>query len=255
MDFSVGKRMALATACVLGSAVALADDAVRQVQAHFDALSQSSGGAIAVEAIRPAAAENIYQVELSDGEVLHAAPSGNGEYLLVGSLMQLKAGQLVNITEQEREAALLAARAGLMDEVAKADVIEFAPEGAVKGTLNVFTDISCGFCRKLHQEVPALNAKGIAVRYLAFPRGGQRSPTYAAMQSIWCSDDRQQQMSAAKGGQQVTPQVCNSSAVIDQYQLGVRLGVNGTPAIFLDDGRLIPGYRDADTLAQMLGVD
>lgn len=254
MRFGSAVSMALAAACALGSAQVFAQDGQAQVRAHMEALSKSSGGTFRVEGVTPSAAENIYQVELTGGELVHATAAGDGEYLLVGSLMRLKDGELVNVTEQEREQALQKARAGLLDQVAQADAIVFAPKGELKGTINVFTDVSCGFCQKLHLEVPELNAKGIAVRYLAFPRGGQRSSTYAAMQSIWCSQDRQAVMTSAKRGQVVEPQLCSSDAVDQQYLLGMQMGVTGTPAIFLEDGRLIPGYRDAKTLTKILGV-
>lgn len=255
MQFGLMVRTALVAVLGFCSTQALAEAGEAEVNAHFEQLSASSGGAFSVEAITATSVDNIFQVQLSGGDLVHASPSADGEYLLVGSLMQLKDGQLVNVTELEREQAMVAARAGLLGQLKAADAIVFAPEGEVKGTINVFTDISCGFCRKLHQEVPELNAMGIEVRYLAFPRGGQRSSTYGAMQAIWCSDDRQQAMTRAKQGEGIPSGSCSSKSVDEQYRLGGLMGVSGTPAIFLEDGRLIPGYRDAQTLAKILGVE
>ena len=38
------------------------------------------------------------------------------------------------------------------------------------------------------------------------------------------------------------------------YNLGVELGVNGTPAIILPNGLMIPGYRPYQELLQALGL-
>ena len=40
--------------------------------------------------------------------------------------------------------------------------------------------------------------------------------------------------------------------VMEQYQLGVAMGVNGTPAIVLEDGTMIPGYQPPAALLQLL---
>ena len=50
-------------------------------------------------------------------------------------------------------------------------MIVFSPAEPAKGYINVFTDITCGYCRKLHLEMDDLNRRGVEVRYLAFPRG------------------------------------------------------------------------------------
>jgi thiol:disulfide interchange protein DsbC len=42
--------------------------------------------------------------------------------------------------------------------------------------------------------------------------------------------------------------------VLEQYELGGRIGVTGTPAIVLEDGNMIRGYVPADTLAKGLGL-
>ncbi len=44
-----------------------------------------------------------------------------------------------------------------------------------KHVITVFTDITCGYCHKLHQQMKEYNDLGITVRYLAFPRQGLAS--------------------------------------------------------------------------------
>jgi thiol:disulfide interchange protein DsbC len=127
------------------------------------------------------------------------------------------------------------------------------PAERVKATLNVFTDIDCGYCRKLHQEVPELNRLGIAVRYLAYPRAGVESVSYDKYVSAWCADNQQEAFTMAKLGEPITDKTCNNPVAV-QHKIGAEMGVTGTPALLYNDGRLEMGYRNAATLARMLGV-
>ncbi len=53
----------------------------------------------------------------------------------------------------------------------------FGPKNAAH-TVTVFTDIDCGYCRKLHGEIAKYNDNGIRVRYLFFPRSGEGGESY-----------------------------------------------------------------------------
>lgn len=132
------------------------------------------------------------------------------------------------------------------------DMIEFKAENE-RYAISVFTDITCGYCRKLHNEIEQYNKRGITVRYLAFPRGGVSSPSYDDMVSVWCSDDQQQAMTDAKAGESIESKNCKTS-VADQYMFGQQVGVTGTPAIILEDGSMIPGYQPASELEKVLAM-
>ena len=114
-----------------------------------------------------------------------------------------------------------------------------APE-LTKATITVFTDIDCGYCRKLHQDVPELNRLGVAVRYLAFPRAGIGSDSYDKAVSVWCADDQQKALTKAKAGKDIEMKTC-VNPVAEQYGLVDAFGVTGTPAIFYEDGTLQAG--------------
>ena len=127
-----------------------------------------------------------------------------------------------------------------------ADRIVFAPPNP-KYTVTVFTDVTCPYCRVLHEQIKALNKEGIAVEYLAWPRAGvtgdngQPTSTYREMVSIWCAADRKDAFTEAKQGREPKTADCRNP-VKDQFDLGLRLGVTGTPAIYAEDGTLIGGY-------------
>jgi thiol:disulfide interchange protein DsbC len=134
-------------------------------------------------------------------------------------------------------------------------MIVFSPKGQVKASVTVFTDVDCGYCQKLHEEVPALNAKGIEVRYLAYPRAGIGSPSYNKIVSAWCANDQQDALTKLKRRQPIPTNICAGNPVAAQFALGGKMGVRGTPALVLESGRLLPGYMPADRLAAELGVN
>ncbi|AXR05445.1 bifunctional protein-disulfide isomerase/oxidoreductase DsbC [Salinimonas sediminis] len=120
-----------------------------------------------------------------------------------------------------------------------------------KHVITVFTDITCGYCRKMHKEIEQLNALGISVHYLAFPRSGLATPVYDDMVSVWCAKDPKQALTAAKQDKKVAQASCDNN-IAEQFEFGQSIGVNGTPNIILEDGTLIPGYQPAGVLAQAL---
>lgn len=128
----------------------------------------------------------------------------------------------------------------------KNSAIEFKAKKE-KYVINVFTDTTCGYCRKLHNEMDILNDLGITVRYLAFPRQGLNSKVYRDTVSIWCSDDPQKAMTQAKAGGNVASVSC-ANQVAEQYTFGKAIGVNGTPNIIMPNGTIIPGYQPAQSL-------
>jgi len=117
--------------------------------------------------------------------------------------------------------------------------------------VTVFTDVSCGYCRKLHSQIADYNKLGITVRYLAFPRAGVPSANADEMQAIWCAKDPLKAMTEAKAGKKVSAASCDAK-IAEQYQLGNSFGVNGTPAIVLEDGNMIPGYQPPEDLLRTL---
>ena len=166
------------------------------------------------------------------GQVLYV--TDDGRYLL-----QTTPYDIANKT-QATSPGLLAYRRGLLETLPHADRIVFAPPNA-KHTISVFTDIECGYCRKLHQDIAELNRQGIAVEYLAFPRMGLGSKDHTDMVSVWCASDRKAALTAAKSDRPVEAKNCTNPVTM-QYNVGQQLGISGTPAIFAADGTQLGGY-------------
>ena len=146
-------------------------------------------------------------------------------------------------------------RLGLTSDLDTSEMIVFAPAGPVKDYINVFTDITCGYCRKLHLEIDDLNRRGIEVRYLAYPRDGPDSQGASLLATAWCSKNRQAALTRMKSGVELPINNCADNPIAKHFALGNKLGIWGTPAIVTSSGMMIPGYRPAADLAQMIGVE
>lgn len=208
-----------------------------------------NGEPMPVESVRETPLENIYEVRLKSGETFYS--DAEGSHFIVGDLFANGENGLVNLTQQARNAE----RAERLAQVPDEQLITFRGNEAPQATIQVFTDVTCPYCRKFHEEVPRLNEMGVEVQYLAFPRSGQGSEGARYLAQVWCAANRGEALSAAKRGENLKNAPDCDNPVIDQYHLGLELGVQGTPAIVLPDGRMVPGYVPAERLAGMLGIE
>jgi thiol:disulfide interchange protein DsbC len=202
---------------------------------------------IPIEKVSSTPVPNVYALEMAGGTVFYG--TADGRYLFAGDLYELTDSDLVNLAEAGRTEK----RRELMASVRREDMVIFPAVGETKGVVNVFTDVDCGYCRKLHQEVPELNRMGIEVRYLAYPRAGVGSRSYQKIVSAWCAADSNKAITQLKSGIEIPDASCENP-VAAQFDLGRQVGVTGTPAIVLEDGRLLPGYMPAAELAETVGI-
>ena len=211
------------------------------------AIETASQNQLQIVGITETPLSNIYRVELSTGEMLYADAAG--DYLFAGDMYKTSAAGLMNLsagTRSERTVELIAA-------VPEDEMIIFTPETATLATITVFTDVDCTYCRKLHGDIEALLARGVQIRYMAYPRGGANADSYDKMISVWCSDDRHKSLAQAKNGQNLPKRVCENP-VLKHHAMGNQLGITGTPALVMPDGTLVPGYMDVDRLTAMLNL-
>ena len=173
-----------------------------------------------IESISDSEVPGLFSLKLVDGTTL--LTDATGTYFINGDIYRKTNGRMVNLSEQERSDS----RKALID---------------------------CGYCRKLHQEVPELNRLGIAVRYLAYPRAGIDSASYNKIVSAWCAPDQKKALTQAKAGESIPGRSCDNP-VKAHFELGGLVGVTGTPSIVFEDGRLLPGYLPAARLAAQLGL-
>lgn len=189
-------------------------------------------------------AENVFRVSIQ-GSFAYAYV--DGDLVLIGDLLNTATKE--NLGDIARAEITAEKIAGVPVE----KMIVYGPKDA-KRHITVFTDIDCGYCRKLHLEVPELNAAGVQVRYLAFPRAGINSESYNKYVSVWCNADQQSSLTSAKSGGSVPTATCDNP-IAESYNLGREVGVSGTPTIILDDGTLTPGYVPFATLLERMGIN
>lgn len=235
--------IAVFAACLalLGSAVSFADEKadIEKVRVELQKMIPQAASAEIVAS----PVEGIYRMQLQGN---YAFAYVSGDYVLMGDLYDTKSQ--VNLGDKASSERM----ASLLEEVPISKMIVYGPENP-KRYITVFTDIDCGYCRKLHNEVPELNAAGIQVRYLAFPRAGIGSASHKKYVSVWCNADQQTALTAAKAGSAVASASCDNP-IEETYKLGKQVGVKGTPTIIFDDGSVTPGYIPSARLIEQLGL-
>ncbi len=199
---------------------------------------------VPLEDVRQSPIDGLYEV-VSGPDVGYV--SKDGRFYVDGDVFDMTSRH--NLTEDRRKAGRLALLAGVDD----ADAIVFSPTGPVRHTLTVFTDIDCTYCRRLHQEIAEFNRLGIRVRYLMFPRNGPDTDAWRKAESVWCSPDRRDALTRAKRGEKLKAGRCDTP-IAAQYELGRKLGVQGTPGIFTDSGEYLAGYMPAASMAEYLSA-
>jgi thiol:disulfide interchange protein DsbC len=141
----------------------------------------------------------------------------------------------------------------MLEAVDPKSMIVFKPaSGEVKHTIHIFTDIDCGYCRQFHREIDKVTALGIEVHYLFYPRTGPNTESWAKADQVWCQPNRNAALTKAKLGGEIPEVAACNTPVESQYELGRRIGVRGTPAIFSDRGELLGGYLPPASLAKLL---
>lgn len=215
-----------------------ADPQLEAVRAKVSSMFES----IDAEHVNPSPIEGWYVVQ--KGPIV-AYISADGRYLMQGDLIDLDLQ--VNLTEQSRNSVRRELVASLEDD----DSILFSP-AEPKYSVTIFTDIDCTYCRRLHAQINEYMDLGIAVRYLLYPRNGPASRAWTKSEDVWCAQDRNQALTAAKLDRDFETTKCDASMINKHYALGQGVGLSGTPAIVFDDGTLVGGYLPPAALSARL---
>jgi thiol:disulfide interchange protein DsbC len=215
-----------------------ADPQLEEVRAKVASMFE----AIDPEHVNPSPVEGWYIVQ--KGPIV-AYISADGRYLMQGDLIDLDLQ--VNITEQSRNGV----RRDLVATLDDSDSILFSPAEPTH-SVTVFTDIDCTYCRRLHAQIDEYLERGIAVRYVLYPRNGPASRAWKKSEDVWCAKDRNQALTAAKLDRSFETSECDASMIGKHYALGQGVGLTGTPAIVLEDGTLVGGYLPPDALSARL---
>lgn len=168
--------------------------------------------------------------------------SKDGKYLIQGSIFDLQGDEPENIANS--------INLSLIKSIEKDAIIYKAKNE--KYIISVFTDYTCHYCKLLHENIDKYLEAGISVHYFAFPRAGANSDVGKNMQSIWSMADRKAAFDNAYKGSAISPASSMIPYVTQQFNVGKKLGIGGTPAIVLPNGQLVSGYVPADKLIEFL---
>ncbi|MGH1471306.1 MAG: thioredoxin fold domain-containing protein [Cellvibrionaceae bacterium] len=189
---------------------------------------------------------NIYQVKVEGGPDLYV--NTTGDFFIAGDLFQIDQGEFINLKEKDLEKK----RVKSIASIDKNLQIIFPAKEPFIGYINVFTDVDCFYCQKLHKDIDKINGLGIEVRYLAYPRAGLASDSARKMESAWCSKNKQEALTNLKNQKVIERKSCSKNTIAQHYQLGNQLGVNGTPSIFLKNGKMFAGYLQPERIKSEL---
>lgn len=240
-------RMIRLMAALLGAALAapVAADQTESLEQRIRDRLKTVNPAMELQELAPTPLPGVLEAVVS-GQVYYV--SEDGRYLLQGELFDL--AQRRSLTEPRRQELRLAELA----KVPLHQMVVYPAQGERKQTISVFTDIDCGYCRRLHEHMPEMNARGIEVRYLFFPRAGVGSDSHRKAVNVWCADQPLEAMTAAKRGQPVPDKQCKNP-VEAHMAVAEQVGVNATPTIVTDHGGFFPGYLPPDQLLQRLEAE
>jgi len=230
------KKILLATSLVISTAYAS-----EVPESVFEYIKKNK-----VQNVKSTPIEGIYQLKTKSGQYIYVQKDGRYAFT---AMFDLKTNSSLTKLEEDKD------KVSLLNNLDENELIIYPAKGEQRGVLTIFTDTSCPYCTKLHNEVPKLQEQGVKVRYAAFPRGGKSGPGYKTMVSVWCSENRKEALDSAFNSSFYSSKSCKSvESVNKQYKLGVKLKIAGTPASFSDKGVKIDGFMPARSILLKMGL-
>lgn len=169
----------------------------------------------------------------------------SGNYLLIGEAFDIE--NQMSLLDDIKSKKMK----DILSSIKEKELIMMGDTGSER-YVSVWTDVDCGYCRKLHFEtVPKLIEAGVQIRYILWPRSGTNNESYDKAVSVYCAEDQVAAITDAKAGKDIPVKDCDNP-VARFYQYGLNAGVRGTPTIVLDNDIIIPGYVPADVVLSSL---
>ncbi|MDC0406178.1 thioredoxin fold domain-containing protein [Gammaproteobacteria bacterium] len=194
-----------------------------------------------IELIEPSPIPGVYAVYYGDLQPIYVTQDGS--FFIYGDIYKININSISNITEK----SVAERRKLILQNIPTEELISFKSSNEQFSVI-VFTDVDCGYCRKLHNQIDEYNSLGISINYAAFPRSGLGTSAFTKMVGAWCSDNPKDSITKLKNNSTLDISFCENQPVSKQYIIGKKLGVDGTPAIFSMDGEMFPGYIEPEEL-------
>jgi len=182
--------------------------------------------------------DNFHEIIINN-QIYYA--TNDGKYLIIGNVIDLETKE--SITENTK----MKQRLSVIESINEENLIIYKPD-KTEYVLTVFTDTSCPYCQKLHDEIPKLLENSIEVRYVLFSRNGDQVEAYKQLVFAYCSDNKLESIERLFSGDILDDVDSCENPLNKNYEYASLLSVEGTPTIFLEDGRIIPGYQNSSNI-------
>lgn len=199
-----------------------------------------------VVSVQPSAVKGLWEVDVSkDGQKWPVYIDFSKKHLLNAQVIDVRTRE--SVTDAR------------VSSLNRTDVTKIPIEGALvvgnpkaKRKVIVFSDPDCHFCGMLHAEMKKIVEKdrSVAFHIKLYSRANNPASTEKAT-AVICEKSLSL-LEDAYAGRPVPPAKCTTTSPADTYKLAQSLKINGTPTMILPDGRVIRGYRDADTIRKLL---
>lgn len=184
----------------------------------------------------------MYEVRVNGTDLYYTDAQAN--YILKGSLLNTQ--NLRDLTKEKMD-KLMAIK---FEDLPKKDFFTIV-RGNGQRKIAVFEDPNCGFCKRFEKDFQEVD--NVTVQVYLYPILGPDS--IEKSKKIWCAKDRGAAWKgwilnqlATTGG--IMP--CDTTALDRNLEFGQRYRVEGTPTLFLADGRRVPGAVDAKQVEKLL---
>ena len=232
----------------LASCSANSSDNIKEIEAVKRKLAEILPNEINLISIQETDLNGFFEVNFEGIEPLYVSSDGN--YLVSGDIYLITKDGLVNKSEARRDYQ----RKTLIKGLNESELITFEPR-QINHNIFVFTDVDCGYCRQFHNQIDEYLELGIRVNYLAYPRAGIGSDSFNKISSAWCNEDPNYSLTLLKQGQDIETKLCEDNPVEKHFNLGKTIGVQGTPSIITEGGKMIPGYLPPQDLLNILATN
>lgn len=197
---------------------------------------------IGIKSVEATSIDDLKLVVLDNDQIVFM--SEDGKVLITGQMMNLQSGENLTVAIENR------LRRDKLATALPVGLFEFPAENETD-RITVITDIDCTYCRRLHNELAQINARGIGVQYLMMPRSGLNTASHEKAVSAACSPSPEQTLTTAMQGELPAKQQCDNS-IDQQFELARSLRINATPAIIFESGRMINSYLTPEQISQEL---
>ncbi len=190
------------------------------------------------------------------GATLEGVPfllSDDAQYITDGEISVIENGQFIGLDANFERLKNRSVFASLDDS----QLITYPATSAERAVVYVATDVNCPYCRRLHQQLPMLNAKGVTVKNIGYPIY-EESPEQ--MRAIWCQaneNSRRETFDKAmlQGKMTPAPANCSVNHITPNREKSAGLAVMATPAIYREDGVLFQASFESPEFLEFLGVE